>query len=88
MNRSIFFSTFALALSAVPTAALLASESPAPERAASAPDGGRPNDAPQSESARRLSPEECKALREQVRLAAEEHKDGGEAPPVKGDAEP
>ena len=73
MNRSILFSSCALAAVAVPLAVALAHQ-------ALAADEKRPVAASEKkgDDARRLSPEECKKLREQVRIASE----GGIAAPL------
>ena len=77
MNRSILFPTFALAFVAAPLTAPLAGEAPPSDTASAvaAQDDGASRNAARSNGARRLTPEECKELREQVRQAAEEHKD-------------
>ena len=80
MNRSILFSTIAVALVAAPLAATLAHQAlAADEKRPSAATGEK-----KGEGSRRLSPEECKKLREQVRIASEESvaSDGGIAAPL------
>lgn len=68
MNRSILFSTIAVALVAAPLAATLAQRAfAADEKRPAATSGEKKN----GEGARHLSPEECKELREQVRIASE-----------------
>ena len=68
MNRSILLPILVLVCTAAPLVPLLAGDTPAPDDAPPVAESGDG----QHDGARRLSPEECKKLREQVRMVSEE----------------